>query len=103
MAFTKEQVGEFYQALCAMSPEFMRMFAEVSIENSAEVLAELSADGAAAAGEPISIPDAGAIRGHAQDFITDMLKDFDVAHRKYVTETTFDVRPILDMKVSYGK
>jgi hypothetical protein len=102
MKFTKEQVGEFYQALCAMSPEFMRVFAEVSIENSAEVLGELSADGAVAAGKPITPPDAGSIRDHAQDFLTDMLKDFDVLHRKYTSEASFTVRPLLDLKISYG-
>lgn len=102
MKFTKEQVREFYQALCAMSPDFMRVFAEVSIEESAEVLAELSADAAHSMGRPITPPDAGSIRGHAQDFMTDMLKDFDVQHTKYVTETVFEVRPILDVKISYG-
>lgn len=102
MKFTKDQVREIYQALCAMSPDFMRVFAEVSVEESAAVLGELRADGADAMGEPISIPKVSDIRDHAQDFMTDMLKDFDDVHRKYVTELDFSARPVLDLHIKYG-
>jgi hypothetical protein len=101
MKLTKDQIREMYQAIISQDKTFIRLFAEVAVEEALETKADMWAEAR------IDMPDLppptifdGKVMASA--FVTDMLKDFGDDFRAEVAEMECDVRHELRIHVTYG-
>lgn len=93
----KEQIRDVYRAIISQDKEFVELFAQVAIEDAAEVRDGMWIDDT---DQPLPTP--ALVKQQAIDFGTDMMQDFITAYRCEVTNAHVGFQQSLQTNVIFA-